>query len=62
MTCCLGLDEVNNRTGWRGIREIALDDLVVSKGQVRLRDVGKDIDELAAGIRKLGLPVVRSPL
>ena len=45
------------------IREIPIADLVVSKGQVRLRDVGKEIDELADSIRKLGLlePIVVSP-
>jgi len=41
-------------TGWR-IEEIALDDLVIGKGQVRKRDVGKGIPELAASIRKQGL-------
>lgn len=42
------------------IKEIPLDALVIGKGQVRVRDVGKDIDELAASIRKRGLlqPIV----
>jgi ParB family chromosome partitioning protein len=42
------------------IKEIPLDALVLGKGQVRTRDVGKGIDELAASIRKKGLlqPIV----
>jgi len=42
------------------IKEIPLDALVIGKGQVRVRDVGKDIDELAASIKKNGLlqPIV----
>jgi ParB family chromosome partitioning protein len=45
------------------VRDIALDDLVISTGQVRVRDVGKEIDELAASIQKLGLlePIVVCP-
>jgi ParB family transcriptional regulator, chromosome partitioning protein len=45
------------------VREIALDDLVISKGQVRVRDVGREIDELAESIRKMGLlePIVVCP-
>lgn len=43
--------------------DIALDKLVIGKGQVRIRDVGKDIDELAASIKKVGLlePIVVCP-
>jgi ParB family transcriptional regulator, chromosome partitioning protein len=42
------------------IKEIPLDALVIGKGQVRVRDVGKDIDELASSIKKQGLlqPIV----
>jgi ParB family chromosome partitioning protein len=42
------------------IKEIPLNELVIGKGQVRVRDVGKDIDELAASIKKQGLlqPIV----
>jgi ParB family chromosome partitioning protein len=45
------------------VRDIPLDDLVVSKGQVRVREVGKEIDELAESIRKMGLlePIVVCP-
>jgi ParB family chromosome partitioning protein len=44
-------------------REIPLKDLVIGKGQVRLRDVKKDITELADSIRKVGLlePIVVCP-
>lgn len=37
------------------IREIRLDDLVIGKGQVRVRDVGRDIEEMASSINKIGL-------
>ena len=45
------------------VRDIPLGDLVIGKGQVRVRDVGKDIDELAASIAKLGQlePIVVCP-
>jgi len=45
------------------IKDIALDKLVIGKGQVRIRDVGKEIDELAASIKKVGLlePIVVCP-
>ena len=45
------------------IKEISLENLVIGKGQVRIRDVGKDIDELAASIAKIGLlePIVVCP-
>lgn len=45
------------------VKDIPLDDLVVSKGQVRVREVGKEIDELAESIRKIGLlePIVVCP-
>ena len=41
-------------------REIPLADLEIGTGQVRLRDVGKEIDELANSIRRVGLlePIV----
>ena len=44
----------------REISEIPLEDLVISKGQVRVKDVGKEIDELAESIRVMGLlePIV----
>jgi ParB family transcriptional regulator, chromosome partitioning protein len=42
------------------VKEIPLADLEIGKAQVRLRDVGKEIDELADSIRKVGLlePIV----
>jgi ParB family chromosome partitioning protein len=45
------------------IREIPLEDLEIGKGQVRLRDVGKEIDELADSIAAVGLiePIVVCP-
>ena len=45
------------------VRDIPLDDLVIGKAQVRKRDVGKDIDELAESIRVVGLlePIVVAP-
>ena len=44
----------------REVREIPLDDLEIGLGQVRLRDVSKEVDELADSIRKVGLlePIV----
>jgi ParB family chromosome partitioning protein len=44
-------------------REIPLTSLVVGKAQVRVRDVGKEIDELAASIAKIGQlePIVVCP-
>jgi ParB family chromosome partitioning protein len=47
----------------REVREIPLDDLVIGKAQVRKRDVGKDIGELAESIRVMGLlePIVVAP-
>lgn len=46
-----------------GVKEVPLADLVIGKGQVRVRDVAKDIDELAASIAKIGLlePIVVCP-
>lgn len=45
------------------VREIPLASLVIGKNNVRLSDVGKDIDELATSIAKLGLlePIVVCP-
>jgi ParB family chromosome partitioning protein len=45
------------------VRAIKLSDLVIGKGQVRVKDVGKEIDELADSIRTMGLlePIVVSP-
>jgi ParB family chromosome partitioning protein len=45
------------------VKEIPLKDLVIGKGQVRLRDVNKDVTELADSIRKVGLlePIVVCP-
>jgi ParB family chromosome partitioning protein len=45
---------------FKEIVEIPLSSLEIGKGQVRLRDVGRDIDELAASIEKVGLlePIV----
>ena len=44
-------------------RELPLDDLQIGKGQVRLRDVGRDIDELADSIDRVGLlePILVAP-
>ena len=44
-------------------KEIKLQDLAIGKGQVRLSEVGKDIDELAESIKKQGLlqPIVVCP-
>lgn len=44
-------------------REVPLDDLVISKGQVRLTGVGEEIEELAASINRIGLlePIVVCP-
>lgn len=39
----------------RSVVELPLSSLVIGKGQVRTREVGKDIDELAASIKKVGL-------
>ena len=41
-------------------REVSLDDLVIGKGQVRVQDPGKGVDDLAASINKQGLlqPIV----
>jgi ParB family transcriptional regulator, chromosome partitioning protein len=43
--------------------DIPLNDLVIGKSQVRVREVGADIDELAASINKMGLlePIVVCP-
>lgn len=42
------------------VKEIPLNDLYIEKAQVRTREVGKEIDELADSIRKVGLlePIV----
>lgn len=47
----------------REVREIALSDLSIGKGQVRVKDVGKEIEELAASIKVMGLlePIVVCP-
>lgn len=44
-------------------REIPLDDLVIGKGQVRVRDVAKGLDDLVDSIRTQGLlqPIVVCP-
>lgn len=44
----------------RAVREIALSDLKIGKGQVRVKDTGKEIEELAESIRVMGLlePIV----
>ena len=44
-------------------KDIPLVDLEIGKGQVRLDDTGKDIDELVDSIRKVGLlePIVVAP-
>lgn len=45
------------------VREVSLSDLTISKGQVRTSEVGKDIDELAESISRIGLlePIVVAP-
>src|SRR5438552_3518111 len=45
------------------VKELPMSDLVIGKGQVRLSDVGKGIDELAASIDKIGQlePIVVAP-
>jgi ParB family chromosome partitioning protein len=45
------------------IKDIPLEDLVIGKGQVRIRDVAKRIDELANSISVMGLlePIVVCP-
>lgn len=45
------------------VRSIPLDQLEIGKAQARIRDVGKDIDELAESIKKIGLlePIVVAP-
>lgn len=45
------------------IKSIQLKDLVIGKGQTRVSDVGKDIDELAESIKKQGLlqPIMVCP-
>jgi len=45
------------------VKPLRLEDLVIGKGQVRLRDVKKDVTELADSIRKIGLlePIVVAP-
>jgi ParB family chromosome partitioning protein len=47
----------------KDVKEIPLKDLVIGKGQVRLRDVKKEVTELADNIRKVGLlePIVVCP-
>ena len=47
----------------RDYKDIPLEQLEFSMGQVRLSDVGRDIDELADSIRKVGLlePIVVAP-
>src|SRR5688500_9733701 len=44
-------------------RDIPLKDLVIGKGQIRVRDLKKEISELADSIRKIGLlqPIVVCP-
>lgn len=45
------------------VKDIPLGDLVIGKGQVRVKDVGKEIDELADSIQIMGLlePIVVAP-
>jgi len=45
------------------VKPVKLADLVIGKGQVRVKDVGKELDELADSIRTIGLlePIVVSP-
>ena len=48
---------------WNEVRELKLDDLTLSRGQVRTKVSGDGIDELAESIRVLGLlePIVVMP-
>ena len=45
------------------VKDLPLTALVIGKGQVRTKEVGKDIDELAASIKRVGLlePIVVAP-
>ncbi len=47
----------------KAIKDIPLADLVIGKGQVRVKDVGKELDELADSIEVMGLlePIVVAP-
>jgi ParB family transcriptional regulator, chromosome partitioning protein len=47
----------------KAIKDIPLADLVIGKGQVRVKDVGKELDELAESIQVMGLlePIVVAP-
>jgi ParB family chromosome partitioning protein len=47
----------------REVKELPLSSLVIGRNNVRLSDVGKDIDELASSIEKMGLlePIVVCP-
>jgi ParB family transcriptional regulator, chromosome partitioning protein len=48
---------------FREVKELPLDQLVIGKTQVRTREVGREIEELAESIRKVGLlePIVVGP-
>ena len=52
-----------NITQIREVKELPLTSLVIGRNNVRLSDVGKDIDELASSIEKMGLlePIVVCP-
>ena len=45
------------------VKDLPMESLIIAKGQVRVKDVGKGIDELATSIRKVGLlePIVVAP-
>lgn len=45
------------------VKDVPMADLIIGKGQVRVKDVGKEIDELAESIRVTGLlePIVVCP-
>jgi ParB family transcriptional regulator, chromosome partitioning protein len=45
------------------VKEIPMESLLIGKGQVRLRDVGKEVSELADSINRVGLlePIVVAP-
>ncbi len=47
----------------KAVKDIPLADLVIGKGQVRVKDVGKELDELAESIQVMGLlePIVVAP-
>ena len=60
VSCQLLMEKESAVTRIKEVKEIALSDLQIGIGQVRLREVSKEIDELADSIRQVGLlePIV----